>query len=71
MEIRPVKWIVVNKDAPIFDESAFEVEIIDEDAGEFITVTQDDNEIRIDDTDWPMLKLAIDQAIKQCREEKQ
>lgn len=66
-----MKWIVVKKDAPIFDESAFEVEIIDEAAGEFITVSQDGAKIRIDDTDWPMLKLAIDQAIKQCRKEKQ
>lgn len=70
MKIRPVKWVVCGIDAPIFQDGAFGIEVVDEGAGEFVTVTSDEAEIRIEPKDWPMLKLAIEQALGQCKEEK-
>ncbi len=45
----------------------------DGDAGEFVIVSQHDhskvveNKIKIDPSEWPMLRKAIDQMIKECR----
>ena len=47
------------------------VAIDDEDAGEFVTVKQDNGaaagKISINHEDWPQLREAIDQMIKECR----
>ena len=38
---RPIKWVVMPEDESIFSEQATLVEIVDEAAGEFVSVRQD------------------------------
>ena len=70
-ETRTVKIAVVSKGEPLFHESATEIEIVDEAAGEYLEVkqcTEDyEGKIRIDPHEWPTLKAAIDKMIKECR----
>lgn len=71
-ETRTLKIGVLIKGESIFHQSMTEIEIIDEAAGEFVKVTQNPDEeesgsILIDPTEWPTLKNAIDQMIKECR----
>ena len=74
-EIRTIA-VLVNKPAePIFSEMATKVEICDEASGEFLKVSQcnDNSEngtIQITPEEWPGLRDAIDMMIKECREEK-
>lgn len=72
MVVRPIAWIVGKQDAPIFDEMATEVRIDDEAAGEFVLIKQhietlEPGQIAIEPSDWPTLRKAIDDAVKQCR----
>jgi hypothetical protein len=71
-EIRTIKIVVVPKGDKIFSERATEVEIVDNAAGEFVMVMQNDEAaengtIQIDPADWPMLRKAIDRMVKECR----
>jgi hypothetical protein len=71
-ETRTLKIAVCVKGEPIFHTGTTEIEIVDEAAGEFLKITQspDDGEpgqIRIDPTEWPHLKAAIEKMIKECR----
>ena len=71
-ETRTLKIAVGVKSEPIFHEGTTEIEIVDEAAGEFLKVTQCDDDaesgvIKIDPHEWPMLKAAIDRMIKECR----
>ena len=70
-ETRTLKVGVCRKGEPIFHQSMTEIEIMDEAAGEFIKVSQcdDDNEgsIQIDKTEWPTIKAAIDKMFNECR----
>lgn len=72
-EIRTLKIGVLMKGKSIWDESATEIEIIDEGTGEFLKVTQslDDNDssIRIDIYEWDTLKGAIEEMIGECRKD--
>ena len=68
---RPIKWVITVDGSPIYSESATEIEIVDEAAGEFVEVQQHLDgygKIGIEPSEWPSLRLAIDMAIKQCRE---
>lgn len=72
-ETRPISWIVKPPDEPIFSELATEVRIVDEAAGEFVVVKQDRSdpgEIAIEPSEWPTLRDAIDNAVRQCAERK-
>lgn len=70
-EQRVTKLTLVRKDAPIFDPSATEIEIVDEAAGEFLVVQQTHEsatgKIQIDPAEWSSLRAAIDRMIKLCR----
>ncbi len=68
---RPIKWSVVPDGSPLFAESATEIEIVDEAAGEFVEISQSMEgygKIGINASDWPTLRAAIDAAVKQCKE---
>jgi hypothetical protein len=68
---RPIKWSVVPDGSPLFAESATEIEIVDEAAGEFVEISQSMEgygKIGIEPSDWPTLRAAIDAAVKQCKE---
>jgi hypothetical protein len=60
---------VVPDGEPIFSERAVTISIRDEAAGEFVVVkqlTDDPQEIAIDPEEWPALREAIDEMIKEC-----
>jgi hypothetical protein len=72
---RSVKWTVGAFDEPVHSEALTSVEIIDEGAGEFVQVTQSDEDgvetsIKINPEEWPELCNAITHAIKMCQEAK-
>jgi hypothetical protein len=73
-ETRTIKVSVAPKGEPIFHNVVTSIEIVDEAAGEFLEVTQcnDSNEgkISIEKSEWPTLRAAIDQMIKECRDYK-
>ena len=73
-ETRTVKVSVAPKGEPLFHNGVTNIEIVDEAAGEFLEVTQcnDSNEgkISIEKSEWPTLRAAIDQMIKECRDHK-
>ena len=62
---RPMKWNHCPEDGPL-SEQATEIEIINEGAGEFITICQDASTknglIAITSEEWPTLRDAIDAA---------
>lgn len=72
-ETRTTKLTVLFKGEPLFHESATEIEIVDEAAGEYLEVKQcsdsHEGKIKIDPYEWPALKAAIDRMIKECRKE--
>jgi hypothetical protein len=70
-----VKWVVGEVDQPVFSESLTSVEIIDEGQGEFVQVSQSEDEcvsqkLKISSEEWPELLNAISHAIKMCQEAK-
>lgn len=70
---RTLSVIVVPDGEPIFSERAFVVSIEDEAAVEFVTITSqepcagDERKVRIDTSDWPELRAAVDRMISECR----
>ena len=55
---------------PIFHRRAWSIEIDDEAAGEYVRVRSMDDEsqeIRIDASEWPALREAIDSMAARCR----
>jgi hypothetical protein len=73
-ETRTVKVSVAPKGEPLFHNGVTNIEIIDEASGEFLEVSQcndnNDGKILIDPYEWPTLRAAIDKMIKECREYK-
>ena len=68
---RPTKWAITPEGETLFCEGVIEIEIVDESGGEFVEVLQHLDgygKIGIEPSEWPSLRLAIDMAIKQCRE---
>ena len=66
MQSRVLKLLVGERGKEIFAEGGFEVEICDEAAGEFVSVTElQDSQgcICIEAKDWPVLREAIDQMV--------
>ena len=69
-----IKAIVVFPEGePIFSELATTIEIDDESGGEFVVVSQygairEGNGVAINPEEWPHLRDAIDEMIKQCGE---
>jgi hypothetical protein len=72
MKIRITQLTVVPDGKPIFDESATQVEITDEGGGEFLIIRQTgvvgrQNEIRLDDDEWPTIREAIERMIDEVK----
>ena len=65
---RPMKWSHCPEDGPL-SEQATEIEIIDEGAGEFVTLYQDASTktglVAITLEEWPTLRDAIDAAFSE------
>ena len=65
---RPMKWSHCPEDGPL-SEQATEIEIIDEGAGEFVTLYQDASTktglVAITMDEWPTLRDAIDAAFSE------
>lgn len=72
-ETRAVKLAVVPKDQPLFSIGTTLIEIVDEAAGEFVTVTQvldgGQGQISIEPEEWPVIRAAIDRMVGECRED--
>jgi len=66
-ETRTTKMIVGVKGEQIFDDSVTEIEIVDEAAGEFLEISQDDQRLRFDAEEWPHVRDAIEKMFKLCR----
>ena len=70
-ETRTLSIIVLPEGESIFSEMATTITIEDEAGGEFVVVEQsahvDAGKIRIDSTEWPALRAAIDRMILECR----
>ena len=68
-ETRTTKIIVGVKGDQIFSKSITEVEIIDEAAGEFIEVSQEDGsqKLRFDKDEWVHVRAAVNKMFKLCR----
>ena len=70
MKIRPTQWVVGPEAEPIFSEMQTVVEIVDEAAGEFVTVTQHGNnlgKVMFNRDEWPAVRAAINRAMNQCK----
>lgn len=59
------------EDSPIFDERGFIVSITDEAGGEFVEIENGDYKLRVDPSEWPELRAAIDRMIGECGTEVQ
>ena len=64
---RPLKWLLAPKGKPLFCEQGTLVEILDDAAGEYISVEQqadtgDPQKILIDGDEWPHLSELIIKA---------
>lgn len=70
-ENRITRVIVGKSGEPIFSEMATTVEIDDESAGEFVTVSQHVGpglgKIAIERVEWPAIRAAIDEMMERCR----
>lgn len=70
-EARVTAITVTGKGEPIYSESATTVRIDDEEAGEFLVISQSPDsgtkEIRINPEEWPTLRDAIDKMHTYCR----
>ena len=71
---RVTRITIAPENAPIFDDLATHVEILDEAAGEYLKIIQhgmdaQNGEIAIDPDAWPILKIAIEEMMKSLRED--
>lgn len=62
---RVLKVAILPQGDSIFSETATEVEIVDEAAGEFIEIRQAGGAIRLDISEWPEIKKAVETAFAQ------
>ena len=70
--IRPTSWIVGPSEEPAHSLQMTTIRIDDEGGGEFVVLEQENDtgpvhQISIDPEEWPTLRKAIDDAVKQCR----
>lgn len=66
--IRPIKYIV-GTHGEIYEDCVLHVEVEDEGAGEFISISQppDFHKILINPSEWPELKKCIDKLMRQIK----
>lgn len=71
-EVRTMSVVVIPVGEEIYSEQATVVSIDDEGGGEFVCVKQpgmsNQTELRLDVGDWPVVRQAIDDMVKQCRD---
>lgn len=72
-EIRALSVVVIPVGEEIYSERATVVSIDDEGGGEFVCVRQpgllsSQAELRIDSDEWPVVRQAVDNMMKQCRD---
>ena len=69
MKIRPLAWVIIPEGEPIFCELATRVEIVDDAAGEFVRITQNNpNEpdgINFNPEEWESVSGVICGAINE------
>ncbi len=72
--IRTTQLTVMPKGKPIFDERATVVEIEDDGGGEFVSLFQardsaetGSQKILLDPAEWPAVRQAVEQLLKECR----
>jgi len=73
MKIRTTQWVVGPESEPIFSEGQTVVEIVDEAAGEFVSVAQHGDglgKVVFNTDEWPAVRAAINRAVRQCRPDK-
>lgn len=58
--------VMPDKGCHIYDDRNFHVEIDDDGAGEFVTVTNDRGKIGVTSKEWPALKSAIERMLSEC-----
>ena len=70
LETRITRLTITPEDEPIFSERATHIEIVDEAAGEYLVITQeqgninnDNRSIAIDASEWETIKSAIEQML--------
>ena len=64
---RVTRLHVLPEGEPLFSEQAYMVEIDDEAGGEFVVVSDCEGKIRLNPEEWPALRRAINQMVKECR----
>lgn len=64
---RVTRLHVLPEGEPLFSEQAYTVEIDDEAGGEFVVVSDCEGKIRLNPEEWPALRRAINQMVKECR----
>jgi hypothetical protein len=70
-EIRTLALSVAPHEDPLYSDRAWRVEIDTEGFGEFIVVRGMDNQyIKIDPDEWAPLVKAVDQLVRECREDR-
>ena len=70
-EARTVAIAVAREGATVMDDSVTKVEIVDENGGEYVTVSQcirEEQTISITAEEWPAIKAAVDKMIGECRD---
>lgn len=68
-ETRVTRLRVTPTGTELFHEFGTSIEIVDEAAGEFVELSQETGKIRIDPTEWPTLRAAINRMVAECRPE--
>lgn len=70
---RPTRFTIAPRGEPMFSERATTIEIDDEADGEFIRVRQcpegePEAVININPEEWPLIRSAINRAVRLCQE---
>lgn len=67
-EPRMAKVIVLPVGSSLNHEQATEIFLDDEGDGEFVAVTQDDQTVRFERDEWPVVRAAIDRMVTEIRD---
>lgn len=69
MKTRITQLTVAPEGADLYDDRSTIIEITDEGGGEFVKIVRPSGSaIRIDVDEWPYIRDAINNMIKECRE---
>jgi hypothetical protein len=69
-ETRITRLTITPNKFPLYCEEGLNIELMDEAAGEFVRVSgTHEGELKIDPSEWPLLRKAIDRMILICRKD--